>query len=211
MSAQVWTLAHGAGATTQALLALLILLRGMPGRTGLVLAGAAALTALWAAVEATIPFGASETLADALQLLAALGWCGFALHIYFHAVPAGASPRRLFTVLAVVAVGLAGLGGFAGMPPAGEIGLADPGVTARLFVPLLTLMLTENVYHATPPEMRWHVKPACLAVAAIAIFDLVLFADAVLFRRVSPLLLLGRPVVAVLAAPLLTWCSTARR
>ncbi len=50
---------------------------------------------------------------------------------------------------------------------------------------------------------RWHINLLCIALGGLFLYDLVLYSDAVLFRRVSPLLFEGRASATLMAAPLL--------
>lgn len=66
------------------------------------------------------------------------------------------------------------------------------GDPARLFIfsalvaSVLLLVMTEQLFRAVPEADRWAIKPACLGIAAIAMFDLYFRADGFLFGRLDP-------------------------
>ena len=55
-----------------------------------------------------------------------------------------------------------------------------------LAVPVAGLVLTEQVFRRALPKARWALKPLCLGLGAGFMFDLYLFADALLFGRIDP-------------------------
>jgi putative PEP-CTERM system histidine kinase len=84
---------------------------------------------------------------------------------------------------------------------------------AALLAAVFVLLCVEQVYRNTPEERRWAVKYLCLAIGAIAVFDLALYADAVLFGRLDSGWWAARgfghallvPLVAVTAARMRDW------
>lgn len=84
---------------------------------------------------------------------------------------------------------------------------------AALLAAVFVLLCVEQVYRNTPEERRWAVKYLCLAIGAIAVFDLALYADAVLFGRLDAGWWAARgfghallvPLVAVTAARMRDW------
>ena len=75
------------------------------------------------------------------------------------------------------------------------------------------LLCVEQVYRNTPAERRWAVKFLCLALAALFAYDIVVYSDALLFRRLDFTWWAGRgyanallaPLVAVTAARMPDW------
>jgi hypothetical protein len=101
-----------------------------------------------------------------------------------------------------------------GAPPPG----ADAGTRwdPLSFVPLIALsifglMLVEQLYRRIEPAARWNMRPLVLAFAGIFAFDLVLFADAELFRFVDPHLWAARGMAHAFAIPLLALAACAIR
>ena len=82
-----------------------------------------------------------------------------------------------------------------------------------LLAAVLTLLCVEQVYRNTGEHYRWVVKFLCLALAALAVFDLVLYADALLFGRFERGWWIARgyahalmvPLVAITAARTPDW------
>ena len=77
-----------------------------------------------------------------------------------------------------------------------------PLFTRLLFV-VAGLVLTESLFRNTPAEERWGIKFLCLATGGLFVYDLILYADAILFRQVSDALFQARGAVQAMAAPLL--------
>lgn len=73
----------------------------------------------------------------------------------------------------------------------------------RLALAVAGMLLVEQVYRAAPPGARWGIKLACLGIGALFAYDVYLYADALLFQRVSIDIWSARGVVNALCAPLL--------
>ncbi len=193
-------------AVAYTVLALLIVGQARRSATGLWLAAAAIMTALWAGAGA---LAASPRLVAELDLLRLLAWYGFCLHLYRRAIN---NADRLFTtigiacglcVVAIAAFGQVGLDGV--------VSIATPAIIVRLALAIGQLLLLENIYRGAAPEQRWHVGLACCTLGVLAAYDAVVCADAVMLRVASPVLLAGRPLVSVLIAPLLALAAARNR
>jgi putative PEP-CTERM system histidine kinase len=68
---------------------------------------------------------------------------------------------------------------------------------------ILGLVLVERLFRHTQPGWRWNVRPLCLGLAGIFLYDLVTFADALLYRGIDMHLWTGRGIVNALVIPLL--------
>lgn len=206
-------LLYGACAAAYALLAALILVQSRRSRTGWRLSACCAVTAVWAAtwaVSGAIPDAAeagdaeSRGLADGLDLLRAACWYGFILHLYRRSVPGGGQAGTAFRTMGLVAVLVTVMAFLLGAGAAGQpVSLWSFGIAARLGIAICQLLLIENLYLNTPADARWHVALPCVALGVLAGFDIVLCADAVLFREVSATLLDARAVAITFVAPLL--------
>ena len=86
-------LLHGGCALLYGVLAALILVRQQRSRTGLWLAAACVITAVWAAAVALSPTP-FEGLPAWLELARSAVWYGFILHLYRRTVTAAANSRR---------------------------------------------------------------------------------------------------------------------
>ncbi len=97
--------------------------------------------------------------------------------------------RAVVEVLLAAGVGTAGLAGTA------TIGLAVAGSVAGL-------VAVEQVFRSFPVESRWGIKPLILGLAAAFFFDLYVFSDALLYRRVDLQLWGARGIAHALTVPL---------
>ena len=72
-----------------------------------------------------------------------------------------------------------------------------------LALPVFGLVLAEQLFRNTAEESRWGVKPLCLGLACIFVFDLYLYSEAVLFGGFDDDALSIRALVHAFAVPLL--------
>src|SRR6516162_3656654 len=84
-------------------------------------------------------------------------------------------------------------------------------VVARLGVSVWSVLLIENLYLNTPEDARWHINLPCIALGALAIYDIAISADALLFRRISVILFDGRAIATAIVAPLLAVAAARNR
>jgi putative PEP-CTERM system histidine kinase len=204
-SPQALVLLHAGCAALYAALAGLVMLRGTPGRSGAWLAGACLMTALWASAVATVGSKDPTTgFTGWLEVIRALAWYGFILHLYRRSVAARSELRQAFTTMGLLALLVVG-----GLPlidllsdqPATSLWSAATAI--RLGIAVCNILLLENLYFNTPTDARWHINLLCVALAGLSLYDLVLYADAALFHRVSVALFIGRASAMLLAAPLI--------
>ena len=213
------TLLHLGCAGVYVLLAGLILLQAKRSRTGFLLAGVCALTALWAASIAAFPLLRIVALPRDLDMVQSLAWYGFILHLFARILGSGeAAPAGEQTPAAKPAAGDAGrlfrlifwlaLAALPALAILGELpqtaALAGLGrIVFMLGLSIGKLLLLENLYLNTDAERRWRINLLCVAISGLAIYEILLTADAVLTRGVTPALVLGRPLIAAIVAPLL--------
>ncbi|MBL8326201.1 MAG: PEP-CTERM system histidine kinase PrsK [Rubrivivax sp.] len=177
--------------------------------------GALGASGLWAASEA-LAFGTRDTgwlAAAALLDLARYGlWLAF-LYTLIGAMRDGAAPRvtrtlRWIIVIAlVVATALQGLRAALGMldQPTSQLVLM-----VVLALPLLGLLLLEQLFRNLGEDPRWHAKPVCLGLAIVFVFDIYMTSQAFLFGRADGDTLGARGVVHTLAIPFLLVASRRR-
>src|SRR5262249_55574273 len=79
----------------------------------------------------------------------------------------------------------------------------------RLVPAVLGLLLVEQLYTRAARDARWAIKPLCVALAGIFVFDLVLFADAVLLQRLDSDIWITRGIANILVLPFIA-LATAR-
>lgn len=93
-----------------------------------------------------------------------------------------------------------------GLPPPGVPELGRPlhqwGFIVSLAVAILGLVLTEQCYRRTPASFRWHVRPLVLAFIGLFAYDIILYADAALFRLLDENLWAARGIAQAMTVPL---------
>lgn len=82
---------------------------------------------------------------------------------------------------------------------------------AFLLQAILGLVLVEQLYRNTHPDARWSIKHLCLGIAAILVYDFVLYAEAALFNQVNPDTWAARGAVNALAVPLIAVTAARNR
>ncbi|MGE0417732.1 MAG: XrtA/PEP-CTERM system histidine kinase PrsK [Acetobacteraceae bacterium] len=210
MNLPAMSLLYGACALIYAGLTVLILARKPRSATGLWLALACAMTALWAGSVATrwLP----GTIAAWLELVRSVAWYGFILHLYRRSVAAHRQLLHAFRTMGLLAVVLIG-----GLMLANVLSTSQGrslwavGTALQFGFPVASILLLENLYFNTPIDKRWHINLLCIALGGIFLYDLVLYSDAILFRRVSLSLLEGRAPVVAMAAPLIALTAARNR
>lgn len=197
-------LLFGACGIVYAMLACLVVWQ-TPQRGGWLLGGCCAVTAAWSGLSADVTGDGFSGLAGALDLLRALAWFGFVLHLYRRYVtPAAGTGGEGFIAAWAVAVPLAALAAWLDWVPDGGSGsLWSLGIVARLGIAVCTLLLIENVYFNVPDSNRWHVALPCVLLAGLVCFDVLLCADAVLFRQSAGALAAARVTAWLAISPLL--------
>ncbi len=83
--------------------------------------------------------------------------------------------------------------------------------TTRLGFAVCNVLLLENLYFNTPADRRWSINLLCVALGGIFLYDLVLYADGVLFHRLSFSLMEARAPATTLAAPLIALAAARNR
>ena len=201
-------LLHAGCAVLYGALAALVLMRRSPSRTAIWLAGACLVTAAWAgAVALTAWNNPTSGAAGWLEIARSAAWYGFILHLYRRAVAVHSQLRQVFTTMGLLALLLVG-----GLPLIDVLSsqpdatLWSAGTAIRLGFAVCNILLLENLYLNTPSDARWHINLLCVALAGLFLYDLVLYADAALFHRVSQTLFIGRA-----SGPCGTVATTARR
>ena len=170
---------------------------------------------IWALVHAQ--GGAAP---PALQYLAELvryaGWIGVMLVMlgqpYLVNAPAARPLLKAVGVglgVALVVMVLAALIHVLPLPEvfAGLVVLRHP--LPYLVMAVLAAMLVEQLYRNTHPDRRWAIKPLCIGLAAVFVYDIYLYADGTLFRGLQVPLWDARGFINLLVVPLLA-LSTVR-
>ncbi len=197
-------LLHGACATVYAVLAAMVLARPPISRTGALLVFACAATAVWAATFALSWQFPLARLVEWLEVGRAAAWYAFILHLYRRSVAANeqiAAAFKTMGLLALLMIVCAPLVEWVAGPASPSFQSFTTAL--RLGIAVCNVLLLENLYFNTPPESRWHINLLCVALGGMFLYDLVLYADGVLFHRLSFALVEGRAPAIILAAPLI--------
>ena len=195
---------HGGCALVYAILSALILIRRPLNRTAAWLGFACLITASWAVSVALYWATPASGLPGWLELARSAAWYGFILHLYRRSVAVRGQMMQAFSTMGLltflVVGGLTLTDLLDGQAPS-KFWLLDIGV--RLGIAVCNILLLENLYFNTPPEARWHVNLLCVALGGLFLYDLVLYADAALFREMSRKIFEGRAPAMMIAAPLI--------
>src|SRR5579872_5650218 len=198
-------LGYLAAAAGYLVLGLLTLRRWNRALSGLLLLVAATLTFVWAGATAYGLYvdSAIGRASQALEILRSGGWMLLLLSLLYWVPPM----RRLSLAYAIVGtcVCLAAATFFFG----GIIGRVGGDTASLVFaaihlaIALSGLALVENLFRGSPPQRYWSIKHLCLGVGALFAYDFFLYSDALLFRHLSPDLMLARGATNFLLTPLL--------
>ncbi len=209
---------HGGCAALYVVLSALVLVQGRRSRsgrlsqTGRLFAAGCLATALWAGTVAAIKLVPLDLLGGPLDVVRAAVWCGFALHLYLRAVRGRQQRSQVFLMLGLIAVlAVAVIVVLSRGSPGAAATLWYAEVVARLGVAVCSVLVIENLYLNTPEDARWHINLPCIALGALAIYDIAISADALLFRRVSIILFDGRAIATAIVAPLLAVAAARNR
>jgi len=83
-------------------------------------------------------------------------------------------------------------------------------LTFSLVLPVLGLVLVEQLFRNLAEDSRWNAKPVCLGLACVFAFDVFVYSEAVLFGRFDRDAIAIRGVAHLLAVPLLFVASRRR-
>lgn len=202
----IWS--YGVAAVAYLSFALYIFFAWRGALPGGVLFGAVSISGLWAALSAFEARGAPPLagfVAAVVDILRSAGWYAFLIVLSrplwgrWSRWPALAA--ALVVGAQVLALGL-DVTGMAGALP------IQPVIGAWLAHAVVGLMLVEQLYRGMPAVSRWGLKPLCLALAAGYIFELYLFADALLFSRIDVDVWATRGIAHALLIPLIALAGT---
>ena len=192
------------------LLSLFLLTSARGRRHAAILAAASMLTVLWSALLAWQAAGgvASPVLVGILGLLRSGGWTAFLIIVTGNYRKSDSTlPFQLRPSLALIAGGYLLLlvvtaTGEWGDQLLKSVGVV-PGVTARVGLAVLGMLLVEQLYRNTHEQGRWAIKFACLGIGAMFVYDFYMYSDAMLFHEINPDIWAARGIVNALTAPLI--------
>lgn len=206
-----WSLGIAAGA--YALLALYLLALGKEwraGRRARMMLFAVSSSALWAglsfwAITSSLPLLLlSASLTDILRYGI---WFAFVAYLLIPE-PAQTNGRALLPPWLIPACWGVALWGIAlQLSLAFRVLPAEQWFRAVLFqslaMPVIGLMLIEQLFRAVSDDSVWNIKPLCLGLAGQFVFDIYLFSDALMFNRIDVDAASIRGIVHAITTPLL--------
>jgi putative PEP-CTERM system histidine kinase len=168
-------------------------------------AGALVASAGWAGISILTSLYDGRALvlgAMALDVLRYALWFGFLLS-FFQRPNSDSQPLMIRALrAAAVAAVLAAL-----LPLAREAlnlpGLERASTAVSLLLPVLGLLMVEQLFRNIDEDSRWNAKPVCLGLACVFAFDIYLLAEALLFGHTDPDTQSARGAVHALAVPFL--------
>jgi len=79
----------------------------------------------------------------------------------------------------------------------------DARILLSVFIAITGLVLLEQFYKRSPPDLRWGIKFLCIGIGGIFAYDLALYTDALLFKQIDADLWFARGFVDVALIPLI--------
>ncbi|HKP66054.1 MAG TPA: XrtA/PEP-CTERM system histidine kinase PrsK [Casimicrobiaceae bacterium] len=173
-------------------------------------------TAIWAALclpVALAPSNGARLAADVADVVRYGAWYLFVFDLMRDkpAISKGRSTRERSAFVAVAAVLVASvlLGIGVNIDSTDATPELRAGFVLRLILAVFGLALTEQVLRRVQPQMRWGIKPLAVALAGVFGFELLLYADAMLFGRLDPDIWVARGFANVIVLPFIA-VATAR-
>ncbi len=186
-----------------AALAGLILIQSRRTVLSLLFALACATTALWAGCVAWFCQTPIDGFAGWMVLARGVAWNLFLLALYRHSIPGARTHGQVLVTTTLLAALLLAATPLMDMFAAQLALDAGAGQMARMGLAIANILLLENLYFNSNEDQRWRLRMLCIALGGMFVYDVVLYADALLFQRMSPMLFVARASVGILAAPLL--------
>ena len=177
---------------------------------------AVVLSAIWGVSGLLLSLGGQPVFAW-INLFADLlrygGWFAFLLVLILPENSASPGSLLRWRWFASVAVALLAIGIVARTMAIEDTGLPlSPqkiSLIDALGMSVFSLVLLEQLWRSVGTELRWSIKPLCLGLGGMVLFDLYLYSDALLFGRIDSDALSIRGFIHALALPLIV-LSTSR-
>lgn len=198
-------------AAAYAAIAGLILLQSTRNTLGQLLALACLTTAIWSGSVAWYGLSPQESLPGWLVLARGVAWNCFLMVLYRRGLKIAQARTQM-----LITIGLLG-GLLLAATPVIDL-LSEEltagfslGLLARMGIAIANILVLENLYFNSDEEDRWKLRLLCIPLGGMFVYDVVLYADAVLFHRVSPMLFIGRASLSILVAPLIALAVARKR
>ncbi len=208
--ANIGLISHATAAVAFLVMAALAAMSWRRGPIGLWLIVACIATVVWSiAVASSFGSGRQFTTAiSTLELMRNAGWVAFLTAVLSNSRVAGGLSFQWRAIIGAIFGLLLGLAIFELSGP--EIfrsfipkGTLDPAILARLVLAIAGIMLVENLYRYTRREHRWGIKFLCLGIGSLFTYDFLMYADGLLFFRLSDDLYAARGMTNALIVPLI--------
>lgn len=209
------------GAVCFGVLTLLLVASHRGSRIGALLIAASLASTLWLGAQGSYyAAGTAVPLSLAslqfLELLRDLAWFGVFAALLL-AIGEPRERRRIRQGTAVIAVPI--LCVLVGLVPevSGQLGLSTGDLQRKLLLggfmalALCGVVLIEQLIRNTHPDARWSIKHLCLGSTAIFAYDFLLYADALLFNRVSLEMSIARGAINAIAVPMIALAAARNR
>ena len=188
--------------------------RAPRNKSALYLLSAVVFSALWGGCQLLSAISPWWRLLGSLADVLRYGsWFGFMLALCRSSRDAKLPPGMVW--LPLMAVVLVGLGVVTQILVAlGNAALGNMEAMALMCAmaqPVFALVLLEQIYRNVTEDSRWNVKPLSLGLAGLFLFDLYLYSQAVLFKRLDSDALTIRGAVHALMVLLLLLSTTRRQ
>jgi putative PEP-CTERM system histidine kinase len=183
-------------------------LRGADTRSRRAFSAAVLATTLWALAALWWNFKrwpGLHLLANGLDLLRYGLWFTFLLTLFGHG-PEQPGSTRILSRLRLAAGGVTGLALLVLVATALQgdgAGISRWATAVAMALPLVGLLIVEQLFRNLGEDFRWNAKPMCLGLACVFVFDVYLYAQAFLFGRFDPEAQSARGAVHALAVPFL--------
>ncbi len=207
-------IAGSAGAGAFAVLVALLWVTPRGNRVGRLLIVASCVSAAWFATTALYYHGGDSPRfsflgVQLLELARDALWLLFLARL-LEAVGDRYYRRRVHLVTGGLLAMLAAAALLVALPrEAGAVLDADPTQVRKLLLLVILmvvlggLLLTEQLFRNTARDSRWALKHLCFGLGLVFAYDFYLYADAVLFNRIDPMIWTSRGLVNAIAVPMI--------
>ncbi|HCB15369.1 MAG TPA: PEP-CTERM system histidine kinase PrsK, partial [Gammaproteobacteria bacterium] len=191
------------------LILFLLLLTSWRGRLqGGLLVSAVLVTLLWAlraALYASTEVAAPDWLYQTLEIIRDVAWLGF-LAALLEPLVCKVCTHHWGVWFWSVLIGYATALFVVDVQPlwGAEFNLpVDIGILGHIGLAIAGLVLIEQLFRNTRPQRRWATKFLYLGLGVLFVYDFFLYADALLFKRIDPVIWEARGLVNAISAPLI--------
>lgn len=199
---------YGVAAVVWSILFLLLLTSWRGRLQGGLLVSAVLVTLLWAlraALYASTEVAAPDWLYQTLEIIRDVAWLGFLAALLEPLVCKVWSHHWRLWFWSVL-IGYATALFAVDVQPlwSAEFNLpVDIGILGHIGLAIAGLVLIEQLFRNTRPQRRWATKFLYLGLGVLFVYDFFLYADALLFKRIDPVIWEARGLVSAISAPLI--------